>query len=173
MSERRRLHPTKHTGDWLHDSPEETRMNTTTAARVLIVGENAQRATDLLERLESLACEISFAENCAITLRFLKHHHYDFILSQLTLADGNASQFLRPLRGTCAYMFFSDVLENGCWWLRVLDRGQNLWRKPTLMGPGDFLFVLERCIREECGNDTQHSNDTTSFKKLGTAATPP
>jgi hypothetical protein len=148
-------------------------MNTTTTARVLIVGENARRATDLLERLESLACEISFAENCAITLLLLKQHQFDIILSQLTLADGNACQFLGPLRGTRTHMFFSDGLENGCWWLRVLDRGQNLWLKPTLMGPWDLLFVLGRCIRQECGNDTQHCNDTARFRSLGTASPSP
>lgn len=117
--------------------------------RVLIVGENAHRASGLLRRLDSWACLVSFAESCAKALPLLKRHQFDFVLSQLMLSDGSADQFLRPLQGARTHVLFSHLLEDDCLWLHVLDRGQNRWWKPMLLRPEEFLILLERHIQRQ------------------------
>lgn len=140
--------------------------------RVLIVGENANRASGLLRRLDSWACLVSFAENCATALPLLKRHQFDFVLSQLMLSDGSADQFLRPLQGARTHVLFSHLVEDNCLWLHVLDRGQNRWWKPMLLRPEEFLILLERHIRRPCAdslNPNANPHDPDNDSPLVTA----
>lgn len=117
--------------------------------RVLIVGEKAVHASVLLGKLDSWAYDLHLVAGCLAALSALKEHSFGLVLSQLTLSDGTADRFFRPLRGTSAHMFFCNVLDNDSWWLHVLDRGENRWWKPRVLPPADFLIFLDRCIHQD------------------------
>jgi hypothetical protein len=127
---------------------ENARINEMTAMKVLIVGPTAHRATDVICRFESCACDIWVVETRAETMR-LKPERFDFVLSQMNLPDGSADEILRLLEGTHTHMFVNLSFHNDCWWLHVLDRGQNRWWKPTLVSPEDFLTLIDRHARRE------------------------
>lgn len=134
-----------------------------TAMRVLIVGPTARRATDVICRLKSWACDVCFVENCAEALQMLKTDRFDLLLSQLMLPDGSADELLSRLQSTRIHMFLNFAFTNDCWWLHVLDGGQNRWWKPTLLPPEDFLTYIERCNRREF-TETHRANGTSSSK---------
>ena len=67
------------------------------------------------------------------------------------LPDGNADQFLTPLEGSCADMFFTTDVRDGdkAGWLQVLMKGENFWLKPTLFGPEQFVEYLDKILFEK------------------------
>jgi response regulator RpfG family c-di-GMP phosphodiesterase len=134
-----------------------------TAMRVLIVGPTARRATHVMCRLEGWGCDVCFVENCAEALRMLKSDPFDFVLSQLMLPDGSADQLLSLLQSTRTHVFFNLAFTNDCWWLHVLDGGQNRWWEPTLLPPEDFLVYIERDNQREF-TETRPANGTSSFQ---------
>src|SRR4029077_7279300 len=142
---------------------QKVRLNRMTAMRVLIVGPTARRATHVMCRLEGWGCDVCFVENCAEALRMLKSDPFDFVLSQLMLPDGSADQLLSLLQSTRTHVFFNLAFTNDCWWLHVLDGGQNRWWEPTLLPPEDFLVYIERDNQREF-TETRPANGTSSFQ---------
>jgi hypothetical protein len=93
----------------------------------------------------------------------LKSDPFDFVLSQLMLPDGSADQLLSLLQSTRTHVFFNLAFTNDCWWLHVLDGGQNRWWEPTLLPPEDFLVYIERDNQREF-TETRPANGTSSFQ---------
>jgi hypothetical protein len=120
-----------------------------TTLRILVVGQNAHRATALLGRLDGWSCDFYFAATCAEAAPLLKERRFHFVLSQFMLSDGFADQFLPFLEGTRTHMFFSHLFENDCFWLHVLEGGRNRWWEPQLVQPHDFLSLVDRFVRRD------------------------
>jgi len=67
------------------------------------------------------------------------------------LPDGTADQFLTPLEGSCADMFFTSNIRDGdeAGWLQALVKGENFWLKPTLLSTQQFVEYLDKILFEK------------------------
>src|SRR5437016_4409456 len=112
---------------------------------VLLVGDGARNASILQDHLQRKGCDIFFAASCKEAQKILREHHYDLVLSEFILSDGTAYQLMSCLRGTDTTMFFSNAVEDGCWWLNAIYEGEDRSEEPG-MRPAQFGIVLDKIL---------------------------
>jgi hypothetical protein len=106
-----------------------------TTLRILIVGQNAHRATALLGRLDGWSCDFYFAATCAEAAPLLKERRFHFVLSQFMLSDGFADQFLPFLEGTRTHSS-SPIFS------KMTAFGSMFWREAATAGGNHSWFSL-------------------------------
>jgi response regulator RpfG family c-di-GMP phosphodiesterase len=111
--------------------------------QVLIITEQQQKAAQLVDQIGRQGWRLLFAENCKSARSVLKDVKVDLVLSQITLPDGTAEQFLKLLEGNPVDVFFANSIEDNAFWLYVLIAGENRWWKPTLVSSAQFSAYLE------------------------------
>lgn len=117
----------------------------TCAAKVLLVGDGVRNAPILQKHLQRLGCEISFATSYREATEMLKEHQFDVIFGEFMYSDGAAYQLVSPLRGTRTTMFFSNAVEDDCWWMTAVFKGQDRSGEPG-MRPREFRIRLDEVL---------------------------
>src|SRR6476646_3409526 len=115
---------------------------------VLIVGNRARKASTLERDLLKRGCDLCFATSRKAALGLLRRHRFDLVLSEFMLADGTAHQLIAPLRGTETTMFFSNPVEDGCWWTTAVFKGQDRSDEPG-MCPAEFGVRLHEVLHDK------------------------
>jgi hypothetical protein len=110
---------------------DESMKNAPTVA-VLLVGDNARNSPILQDHLRRRGGGIFFATSCKEAQKILEERHYDLVLSEFLLSDGTAYQLVPCLRGTDTTMFFSNAVEDGCWWLNAVFEGEDRTEEPGM-----------------------------------------
>ena len=118
---------------------------TSRPVKVLLVGQNATGLCSLLRHLEDRGCYCLFASSGMHAIRLYNEQAPDLVLC----TDGAAG--IRPLIaslvGSSASVFRCHPVEIGCWWVEVLERGQE--RLPAqALRPSEFAQLLDRMIVE-------------------------
>jgi response regulator RpfG family c-di-GMP phosphodiesterase len=113
--------------------------------RVLLVGNAARKASVLEDYLLKRGCDICFATSQKGALELLQRHQFDLVLSEFALSDGSAYQLMPPLRGTDTTMFFSNAVEDGCWWMNAIYEGEDHTEEPG-MRPAQFRVLLDEIL---------------------------
>ena len=132
---------------------------------VLLVGNSARKASTLERYLLKRGCDICFATSRKEALELLRRHRFDLVLSEFMLSDGTAHQLIAPLRGTKTTMFFSNAVEDGCWWTTAVFKGQDRPEEPG-MSPAEFGIRLDELLHDEfCGNSSNPSSSLTDRRK--------
>jgi hypothetical protein len=112
---------------------------------VLLVGGGARHAPTLRDHLERRGCIVSSATSCAEAISLLKTRHFDLVLSEFLLSGGTAYQLVPVLQGTDTTMFFSNAVEDGCWWMNAVLEGQDHTAEPG-MRPAEFRVRLDEIL---------------------------
>jgi len=113
--------------------------------KVVLVGSGARNAAILQDHLQRQGCVVFFATSLKEANEMLSGRRFDLILSEFLLSDGTAYQLLSPLRGTNTTMFFSNAVENGCWWMHALYEGRDRWGEAG-MRPVQFRTLLDEYL---------------------------
>jgi hypothetical protein len=93
-------------------------------AGVLFVGEYPALSASLARVLNSLGCECRYAETCEEALAAMDKRKYRVVLSKPKLADGNARELIPATEAASGWLFLSFPVEDGCWWIPVMENGQ-------------------------------------------------
>ena len=138
------------------------------AARVLLVGSGTRSGHGLHAYLQRKGCEMSVATSCREALQIINDRQFDLVLSEFMLSDGTAYQLMRSLQGTATTMFFSNAVEDGCWWMNGIFKGQDRSHLPG-MRPREFRVLLDQILYDRCFHIP---NSLPADKREGSAAAP-
>jgi hypothetical protein len=115
---------------------------------VLLVGRNGSWGTIVLKSLEKMGSELSFAPPQAVTPEFVRKGGYALVLLDSTVPPEQRRQLASGLVGSNASIFYTFPVENGCWWLPALLRGQDC-HGTAAFRRNEFPEELERVLRDQ------------------------
>ena len=115
--------------------------------KVLLIGETENTNSTLTERLVRGGCECCFAASNREVDALLDNNGFDLMLGPIRLRDDSLYPLIGLLDGSRTTLFYSQTVEDGCWWLPGLWRGLNCFGAPALR-PGEFAAALEATIED-------------------------
>jgi hypothetical protein len=113
--------------------------------RVLLVGDNPQSFSPSRKLLERSGCECHFAGSLEAAKDLLHLWRFDIVLSMQAVGD-TIQKLVGLLSGSHISLFSSLRVEEGFWWLPVLQFGRESYG-PALR-VGEFTHVLDD-LREQ------------------------
>lgn len=120
---------------------------------VLLVGEGARNSPVLQNHLEKRGCNVYFATSQEEAIELFHLRRFDVVLSEFMLSDGTAYQLIPPLLGTNTTMFFSNAVEDSCWWMTAVLDGRDLSADPG-MRPAQFTNRLDQILFDKLSANT-------------------
>jgi hypothetical protein len=129
-------------------SPQSNVATALSFPNILLVGRNGSWGTPVLRCLEKFRSELSFAAPQSVTSEYVRKGAYNLILLDSTVPPEQRRQLASELIGSEASLFYTFPVENGCWWLPVLRRGQDCHGTPAFRR-NEFPFELERILQSE------------------------
>jgi hypothetical protein len=115
--------------------------------RALLIAEGLQTPSCLARRLEGQGCSCSFARSYREACSSLGNQDFDLVLSPLRLRGVTLFPLIDLLAGSRITLFYSHPVEQGCWWLPGLRRGQKCFGSAAFR-PSEFVSVLDDVIVE-------------------------
>jgi DNA-binding NtrC family response regulator len=115
--------------------------------KVLLIGESPQGSSYLKNRLQGRGCDCEFVTSYQEACATLRSRHFDLVLSPMRLCDRSVFPLIDFLEGSGVTLFYSQAVEEGCWWLPALRRGQRCFGASALR-PGEFMSTLDEAIEE-------------------------
>jgi hypothetical protein len=114
---------------------------------VLLVGRSGSWGTPVLKSLERLRSEISHATPHQVTAEYVKRGGFNLILLDSTVPPGQRKELSTELVGSRTTIFYTFPVENGCWWLPALRRGEDCHGSPAFRRT-EITFELERIFQD-------------------------
>lgn len=114
---------------------------------VLLIESTTNGYSPLSSRLEKRGCNPRFARRDQEVSRLLSSHRFDLVLGPIRLHGQSLYPLIRRLEGSGTTLFYSQEVEDNCWWLPAHRLGRNCFGAPALL-PGEFAPVLDRTIEE-------------------------
>lgn len=111
--------------------------------KVLLLTESPIGLCHLELYLERMGCHCWHAQTPEQALELFERHGFDLILSARPVLHTNALP-VRLGNSNCS-MFYRLSVEDGSWWLPLVDRGRDCLGTPALRS-GQFLGALDRAI---------------------------
>ncbi len=115
---------------------------------VLLVGRNGSWGTPVLKSLAKFGSELSFAAPQAVTSKTVGKGAYDLVLLDSTVSPEQRRKLASELLGSGVSIFYTFPVENGCWWLPALRRGQDCHGAPAFRR-NEFPVELERMLQSQ------------------------
>jgi hypothetical protein len=115
------------------------------SVRVLLLGECAKGSSHLLWHLEQRGCHCWFATSAEQGIALFKKHRFPLILSASPVRQ--ATRMIALLGRSNCSVFYAYPVENGCWWLPLINGGQKCFGAPALR-PSEFADVLDQKLKE-------------------------
>jgi len=116
--------------------------------QVLLAGECASPHSCIAQRLEQWGADCSFARSSAEMCELVVEHIFDLIISGMTLKDGSVWRAVPLLEDSNSTMYCFHPIEDGCLWIKVVDRGRACWGAPALR-PREFGRLLQQILKGE------------------------
>ena len=117
--------------------------------KALLIGESPQGSSNLAKRLQARGCACDFAVSSQEARSMLRAERFDLVLSSMRLRDDRLFSLISLLDGSSITLFFSHIVEDGCWWLPALRHGHNCFGSSALR-PSEFVVALDEAIEEIC-----------------------
>lgn len=114
-------------------------------ARALFLGEAANSLFRVRRLLESLHCTCTVALGVEQALALAASDSFDLLLSIHPLHL--ASPLIPRIERSRCSAFYRLPVEDGFWWVPILDRGSPCLGAPALR-PAEFLEAIERIVNE-------------------------
>jgi len=115
---------------------------------VLLVGKSGSWGTLVLRSLEKFSSELSLAAPQTVTSEYVRKGAFDLILLDSTVAPEHRRQLASDFVGSEVSIFYTFPVENGCWWVPALRRGQECHGAPAFRR-NEFPFELERILQDQ------------------------
>ena len=91
--------------------------------RVLLIGENAQGCSHLVDRLRARGCKCEHVNSYEAACSLLRTQDFCVVLSPTRLHKRSCLPLMGLLEGSDITLFYAEPVEQGCWWLPALRRG--------------------------------------------------
>lgn len=114
---------------------------------VLLIGESSRSFSHIVERLEKGGCRCRFADSYEEAHRLLSAEGFELVLSVIPPRENAISSLANQLAGTRASIYYAQAVEDGCWWLPALRRGERCFGAPALR-PSEFAGLLTEMVEE-------------------------
>ena len=114
---------------------------------VLLLGESPKSSHLLQKSLERRHCRCLAAQSYDEAHRLLREETPEIILSTIPPQPGAISSLTEQLEGTKASFYYAYPVENGCWWMPALHRGERCFGAPA-MRPAKFAGLLDQVVEE-------------------------
>jgi CheY-like chemotaxis protein len=109
--------------------------------RVLLVGDSSRSFSLTRQLLERSGCECQFAGSFEAAKDLLQLWQFDIVLSTHRLPGDTIQRLVALLSGSGASLFSSLRVEEGSWWVPVLQFGKESYGPAVRVG--DFAHVLD------------------------------
>jgi hypothetical protein len=119
----------------------------TREARVLLVGRRLTTDYSLLERLARSGWVCAAAEAAEPARELARATRFDLILSETHLPDGSFQDLLNLLADAESSLYASMPVQDDCWWVPVIRKGQFCLGTPALRSrefSDELMRILER-----------------------------
>lgn len=113
--------------------------------RVVLLGKCARGASHLLWHLGQRGCHCSFAGSAEEAVALFHQCKVHLILS--TSPMHQATKLVSLLGRFKCSVFYAYPVEQGCWWLPLMNSGQKCFGAPALR-PSEFADVLDQKLKE-------------------------
>ncbi len=113
---------------------------------VLVVNASREDANCLFERLLQWGCECHTVRSCEEAETVLRARAFDVVLSPINLPDGHAYHLVPLVLDRPCTFFFSQSVEDGCWWIPAVEDGQQCLGTRALR-PSEFCRRLDQLFR--------------------------
>jgi hypothetical protein len=127
----------------------------------LLIGESARSFSHIVKRLEKAGCRCDFATSYEEAMQKLEKETFDLVLSVVRPEDGAIASLVERLAGSGASFYYAHPVEEGCWWLPALRRGEQCFGRPALR-PSEFAGVLDQVVAELRGDKTEEPEPVIS-----------
>jgi hypothetical protein len=114
--------------------------------KVLLIGKVSDTYSPLSYFLKSRGCGLRFAISKREVCWLLEARSFDLVLAPIRLDGNSLYPLIRWLHGSTSTLFYSQPVEDGCWWLPALWRGKKCFGAPALR-PSAFATVLDEFIQ--------------------------
>ena len=91
---------------------------------MLLVDDSRVPSASVARALSSLQCEWRYAASCEEALAAMGERKFRVVLSKFKLADGSARRLIPAVQIASAWLFLSFPVEDGCWWIPVIEAGR-------------------------------------------------
>jgi hypothetical protein len=115
--------------------------------RVLLVGESAKSFRLMKRSLKRRRCRCRTATSYEQAHRLVGEDIPDVVLSTIPPRPGAISSMTELLEGTEASFYYAYPVEDGCWWLPALRRGERCLGAPALRSR-EFTLLFDRVLAE-------------------------
>lgn len=115
---------------------------------VLLVGRSRSWSSVARAPLERFGSELFFAAPEIATPRFVRNGAYNLLLLDSTVRPVQRRLLAAKLAGSEVSIFYTFPVEDDCWWVPALRRGQDCHGAPAFRRK-EFPFELERILREQ------------------------
>jgi hypothetical protein len=115
--------------------------------RVLLVGESSKSFRHLKKSLKRRHCRCRTATSYEQAHRFVGEDTPDVVLSMIPPRPGAISSMAERLVGTKASFYYAYPVEDGCWWLPALQRGERCFGAPALRSR-EFTLLFDRVLAD-------------------------
>jgi hypothetical protein len=115
-------------------------------SRILMVGQKTSWGAPLQTTLKDLGCDFFFAASLRVTNEYVRKKSYAVLLLDSTVPPTQRKKLAAGMAGSRASIFQLFPVENDCWWLPVLIRGENCFGSPgfrTKELPVELARVLQ------------------------------
>ena len=131
-------------------------MNSRDVVRVLLVGASPQSFSLSRQILERSGCECHFAGSLEAAKNLLSLWPFDIVLTTYTIPGDAIHGLVGLLSGSTVSLFSSLPVEEGSWWLPLLQFGKESYG-PALRA-GEFAHVLDDLRKEIRALHAAHEN---------------
>lgn len=110
-----------------------------------MVGQKTSWGAPLQSTLKDLGCDFSFAASLRVTGEFVRKKSYAVLLLDSTVPPALRRELAAGMVGSRASIFQLFPVENDCWWLPVLLKGEDCFGSPgfrTKELPSELTRVL-------------------------------
>jgi hypothetical protein len=114
--------------------------------RVLLVGDSPQSFSLITQRLEGYGCECHFAGSLEAVKNLLRLWEFDVVLSTHGIPSYPIQALIGLLSGSSASLYSSLRVEEGSWWLPVLQAGKECYGPALTVG--ELSRVLDDLSRQ-------------------------
>jgi hypothetical protein len=115
---------------------------------ILLVGRNGSWGTSVIKSLEKFGSELFFMPPQGVTPEYVRKQLFHPVLLDSTVSAEQRRQLASDLIGSGVSIFYTFPVENGCWWMPTLRRGQYCHGTPAFRR-NEFPYELERILRVE------------------------
>jgi hypothetical protein len=114
--------------------------------KALLIGWSSGGCSSLSWRLKKLGCDCWFAFSNQEACWLLDNDSFNLVLSPIALNGNCMHPLIGQLDGSYVTLFYSEVMNNGCWWVPALWLGRNCHGVPALRHT-EFVTALDETIK--------------------------